>query len=194
MNRRPPQGAISEAPISPNDFRRALSRFGSGVTIVTMHTGQRAHGLTNSAFTSVSAEPPLVAVIIDSGHTAHDILAGRDASFAVNILEQGQAALADRFARLKDDDRFAVGAWTTAVTGAPVLADAVAWLDCVVHDRVRAGTHTVFFGEVRASGVPALDAAPLVYWNRGYRSIESPRPQSPAGPAARRRPAAGRCQ
>ncbi len=52
-----------------------------------------------------------------------------------------------------------------------MLADAEAWLDCTIHDRFPAGTHTVYLGEVQASRVPEPDAAPLLYWNRGYRHI-----------------------
>ena len=82
--------------------------------------------------------------------------------------------MANRFAFVKDEDRFAVGDWTTAQTGAPVLADAVAWMDCTIHSKHRAGTHTIYIGRVRAAGVPRPDEAPLVYWNRSYRQIADP--------------------
>lgn len=157
--------------VSADEFRSTLCQFSSGVTIVTVKVGEQVHGLTVSAFTSVSAEPPLVAVMIDSRHTAHALLEEPGAVFAVNILKEDQSHLSDRFATLKDGDRFAEGSWTTAQTGAPVLEDACAWLDCTIHDRARAGTHTIYVGEVRATAVPDPDAPPLVYWNRGYRRI-----------------------
>jgi len=65
-----------------------------------------------------------------------------------------------------------VGDWQTAVTGAPVLADALAWLDCTIYGKYRAGTHTIYVGEVQASNVPEPDIAPLVYWNRDYRALD----------------------
>ena len=79
----------------------------------------------------------------------------------------------NRFA-FSQEDRFAMGDWTTAVTGAPVLSDALAWLDCTVYSRHTAGTHTIYIGEVQASKVIEPDAAPLVYWNRAYRSVIEP--------------------
>ena len=155
-----------------DEFKDALRHFTSGVTIVTLRSGEATHGLTVSAFSSISADPPLVAVAIDQGHQAHDLLEADDTVFAVNILGQDQRDLSDRFAWLKDGDRFAAGDWKTAATGAPILADALVWLDCTIHDRVRAGTHTIYIGRVRAVGVPRPEEAPLVYWNRGYRRLE----------------------
>lgn len=157
--------------ITSEEYRDALRHFPSGVTIVTIKAGEKKHGLTVSAFVSVSPEPPLIAVMIDQRHHAYPLLETEGAVFAVNILCQDQEELSNRFAWVKDEDRFAVGAWTTAKTGAPVLADAEAWLDCTIHDRFAAGTHTIYVGRVQASGVPKADATPLVYWNRGYRHI-----------------------
>ena len=79
--------------------------------------------------------------------------------------------LSNRFAWLKDEDRFDEGAWKTAVTGAPVLEDALAWLDCTIYARFAAGTHTIYVGEVQASQTPRADDEPLIYWNRGYRHL-----------------------
>lgn len=158
-------------PISSEDFRNALRHFPSGVTIVTIRADHLRHGLTVSAFASISPEPPLIAVMIDQRHRAYELIEHQSAVFAVNILGQEQEELSNRFAWVKDEDRFAVGRWTTAVTGAPILADALAWLDCTVFAKHPAGTHTLYVGEVQASGVPAPDQPPLVYWNRGYRHI-----------------------
>jgi flavin reductase (DIM6/NTAB) family NADH-FMN oxidoreductase RutF len=158
-------------PVTSDDFRSALRHFPAGVTIVTIRAGDERHGLTVSAFASVSPEPPLIMICIDHRHRAHDLLEQAGATFAVNILRADQRELSDRFAYVKNEDRFAVGDWQTAVTGAPVLADALAWLDCTIYCRQRAGTHTIYVGEVQASRVPEPDAAPLVYWNRDYREL-----------------------
>jgi flavin reductase (DIM6/NTAB) family NADH-FMN oxidoreductase RutF len=159
--------------LAADDFRDALRHFPSGVTIVTLRAGSRVHGLTVSAFASVSTEPPLVAVMIDRRHQAHSILEREKATFAVNVLGHDQTDLSNRFAWLKDGDRFAEGNWEEAVTGAPVLADAVFWLDCTIFQRVAAGTHTIFIGQVRASHVGRPDGEPLIYWNRDYRQLDS---------------------
>jgi flavin reductase (DIM6/NTAB) family NADH-FMN oxidoreductase RutF len=152
-------------------FRDAMRHLPAGVTIVTVKSGDQVHGLTVSAFCSVSPDPPLVAVIIDQRHTAYPLLEEPGAVFAVNILGDDQTELSNRFAWLKDEDRFQEGDWETAATGAPVLKSALAWLDCALRERYAAGTHTIYVGEVCASGVPRPDEPPLVYWNRGYRKI-----------------------
>lgn len=163
--------------ISSSDFRNALRHFPAGVTIVTIRQAEEVHGLTVSAFASVSAEPPLIVTVIDNRHKAFDMLERDDAVFAVNILGQDQMALSDRFAWLKEGDRFAEGRWSTAVTGAPILIDAVAWLDCRVHARYPAGTHTIYVGAVHASGVPNPESPPLIYWNRTYRRLDPAAPE-----------------
>lgn len=159
--------------IGSEQFRAALRTFPSGVTIVTMRVpGSTAvHGLTVSAFASVSPEPPLILVAIDHRASAYELLEQEGAVFAVNILAHNQVALSNRFAWVKDEDRFAEGEWGTAVTGAPILKDALAWLDCTIYDRHEAGTHTIYIGEVQASDTPRGEAPPLVYWNRGYRAV-----------------------
>lgn len=159
--------------IESEEFREALRYFPSGVTIVTMLDPEtrKPHGLTVSAFSSVSPKPPLILVGIDHRSSAYKLLEHEDAVFAVNILAHDQTEQSNRFAWVKDEDRFAFGDWATAVTGAPILKDALAWLDCTMFARHLAGTHTIYIGEVQASDVPRADEHPLVYWNRGYRSL-----------------------
>lgn len=157
--------------IKPEEFQDVLRHFAAGVTLVTSKSGDMTHGMTVSAFTSISADPPIVAVVIDQVHNINPLLEGPDASFAVNFLAEGQADLSDRFAFNKDEDRFLVGDWGTAATGSPVLRDALAWLDCTVAGRYVAGTHTIYLGAVQASAVPRPGAKPLVYWDRDYRKL-----------------------
>jgi len=157
--------------IASEEYRDALRHFAAGVTIVTIKAADQRHGLTVSAFASVSPDPPLVCVLIDHKHHAQQLLQEADATFAVNILAEDQSELSNRFAWVKDEDRFAAGRWTTAATGAPVLADALAWLDCRIVARHVAGTHTIYVGEVQAASSPREGKRPLVYWNRGYRRL-----------------------
>ena len=157
--------------VSSDDFKGALRLFPSGVTIVTIRTGESKHGLTVSAFVSISAEPPLIGIMIDRDHRAHELLESDGSVFAVNILGQDQEELSNRFAWTQDEDRFSMGNWSSAATGAPVLDDALCWLDCTVHSRLEAGSHTIYVGEVQACQEPRADEPPLVYWNREYRQI-----------------------
>jgi flavin reductase (DIM6/NTAB) family NADH-FMN oxidoreductase RutF len=158
-------------PISSDEFRDCLRHFPSGVTIVTIKSGERQHGLTVSAFASVSPDPPLIMIAVDQRHSAHALLQEPGATFAVNILSQDQTELSNRFAWLKDVDRFKAGDWATAATGAPLLQDALAWLDCSIYASHAAGSHTIFVGLVEASQTPRPDESPLIYWNRGYRHL-----------------------
>lgn len=158
--------------IRSEQFRAALRHFPSGVTIVTLRNGEQIHGLTVSAFASVSPDPPLVTVIIDHRHKASTLLERPGTVFAVNFLAQDQVELSNRFAWVKDEDRFQEGRWGKGTTGAPVLEDAVAWLDCRIHSHHRAGDHTLYIGEVMESRVPREGEAPLVYWNQGYRKLD----------------------
>ncbi|MBK8433864.1 MAG: flavin reductase family protein [Chloroflexi bacterium] len=156
--------------ISSEQFREAMRHFPAGVTIVTIKLGEQIHGLTVSAFVSVSPDPPLIAVFIDQRHGAHQMLEQEGAVFAVNILRHDQAHLSNRFAWVQED-RFAEGDWGTAVTGAPILRDALVWVDCTIYGRHDAGTHTIYVGEIQASHVPVPDDKPLVYWNRDYQVL-----------------------
>lgn len=158
--------------IDQRAFRDSLRHLPGGVSLVTSRRGEERHGMTVSAFVSLSAAPPLVAVVIDRAHTINPLLDGDPACFAISVLAHDQRALADRFAFVKDEDRFLAGRWLEAATGAPVLSNALTWLDCRVHERVSAGSHTIFVGAVVACEVPRPDEAPLVYWNRGYRALE----------------------
>lgn len=157
--------------ITSDQYRDTLRHFPAGVTIVTVKSGDQWHGLTVSAFVSVSPTPPLILVVIDHRHTGHDLLERNDAVFAVNILREDQSALSNHFAWTDEEERFTEGRWGTASTGAPILEDALAWLDCTVYSRHTAGTHTIYIGEVQACHVQEVDQKPLVYWNRDYRKI-----------------------
>lgn len=161
--------------ISHETFRDALRHFPAGVTIVTIAAGGERHGLTVSAFASISPAPPLIMVAIDHKHHAHTLLQQPGATFAVNILGADQVELSNRFAWVHDEDRFAQGAWDSAETGAPILTDALAWLDCTIYNHIDAGTHTIYIGEVQAGGIPRPDESPLVYWNRAYRQLTTDR-------------------
>jgi flavin reductase (DIM6/NTAB) family NADH-FMN oxidoreductase RutF len=167
-------------PVDAREFRNALRLFPAGVTLVTIRSGEVGHGLTVSAFASVSPDPPLVAILIDHQHTAHGLLQRPGATFAVNFLGEDQRALADRFAWTAEEERFGAGRWTTATTGAPILLDALAWLDCSIHSQHAAGSHTLYIGRVEACGTPRPETLPLLYWNRDYRRLARD-----AGPPAR---------
>ncbi len=157
-------------PIPSEQFKYVLRQWASGVSIVTMQAEERRHGLTVSGFLSISPEPPLVLISIGQELNSHALLQVSGA-YAVHFLREDQHELSDRFAgRLGDVDRFEGLTMHTAATGAPILDDCVAWLDCRVVATQAAGDHTLYIGEVVAAGVNSADK-PLVYWNADYRRI-----------------------
>jgi flavin reductase (DIM6/NTAB) family NADH-FMN oxidoreductase RutF len=159
-------------PVDPQAFKDTLCHFPAGVTIIAIKAGEQLHGMTATAFVSVSANPPLIGVVIDDRSRAHTLLEEENAVFSVNILRDDQEDLSRRFAFSKED-RFAVGTWTPAATGAPVLGEAIAWLDCTVYARHKAGGNTIYIGEVQAVKIHEniAEMQPLVYYNRCYGGV-----------------------
>ena len=163
----------SETPLVPvdkNQFRTALSRFASGVTVVTLCAADESPlGITVSAFSSLSLEPPLVLVCIDRRAFAHDAFQpGR--SFVVNILGAEQEELSRLFAS-REPDKFRGIGYSPGLDGAPILADVLATLECRLKYAYEGGDHTIFVGEVEQTTVRD-DAHPLLYYRGGYASLK----------------------
>ncbi|HEY1727123.1 MAG TPA: flavin reductase family protein [Candidatus Baltobacteraceae bacterium] len=152
-----------------NNFRDAMRRFPTGVTIVTTLTDGVPYGFTANAFTSVSADPPMVLVCVNREASAHPMIS-RSSIFCVNILGIGQEEIAKLFAdHARRTDRFEGVARRRAATGAPVIDGCLAFVDCRLAEEHSAGTHTLFLGEVLDCG--ATDGRPLGYLNAGYRDF-----------------------
>ena len=156
-------------------FRDIMSNFAASVTVVTSHADGWHHGLTVSAFTSVSIEPPLVLICID--HSTRSIEALRRAEgFTVNMFREGTADVALRFAS-KDPDKFrdlAVRAPVYEGAGLCLPEQSYASLECRSVDSIEAGDHTIFIGHVEHAS--RYDPArPLLYWQRDFRRLSSDR-------------------
>jgi flavin reductase (DIM6/NTAB) family NADH-FMN oxidoreductase RutF len=156
--------------LDPDSFRSVLGRFASGVTVVTVRDAEgRDHGMTVSAFTSLSLTPPLVLICVDRAASMHDVIA--DAShFAVNILSANQEAVSRRFSGIEEHLRFDGIGYTRGQTGAPLLDDVLAHVECRRVDQHPAGDHTIFIGEVEAA--MAHPERPLLYYRGGYAQLE----------------------
>ena len=154
--------------IDPDLFRSVLGRFATGVTVVTTRDDRGDHGMTVSAFSSVSLEPPLVLVCV-----AHDAMMSpvitTAKEFVVNILSEGQEALSRRFSS-KLDDRFAGIGFSRGEHGIVILDDVLAWMECRVVNSYVAGDHTIITGAVERAH--ANDARPLLYYRGGYAQLE----------------------
>ncbi len=148
------------------ELKNAYARWATGVTIVTARAGDSIHGMTVSAFTEVSLEPPLVLVCIDRTSNTQSVIA-EGGVFAVNILARGQEPLAKHFAcKETEDRRFTDFHYETGTTGAPLLAGSVASLDCRLVTAHEAGDHIVYVGEVVE--LRLSDGDPLLFYKRDY--------------------------
>lgn len=155
--------------ISVEDYKAILGSWATGVTIVTARAGEHIHGMTVSAFTEVSLDPPLVLVCADKSSNTHPVIA-EGGVFAVNILARDQEALSNKFASKKDEDkRFEGLDYESGKTGAPLIAGAVASLDCRVDTAHDAGDHVIYVGRVEDCRVS--DREPLLYCRGKYHSL-----------------------
>ncbi|NNC75205.1 MAG: flavin reductase, partial [Acidimicrobiia bacterium] len=153
---------MSESPaelVSPEVFRSLVGSFAAGVTVVTSaHEGESC-GMTVSAFSSVSMDPPLVLVCLTKGKPTTDLIEA-SRRFVVNILSADQREVSDQFAYLDAEERlFSVG-YEPDANGLPVLDGALAHLACRVQRTEEAGDHLIFIAEVEAGDEAA--GTPLV--------------------------------
>jgi flavin reductase (DIM6/NTAB) family NADH-FMN oxidoreductase RutF len=152
-------------------FRRVMGNFTTGVAVVTSRGPDgRPCGLTANSVASVSLDPLLVLVCVDREAASHACIVDGGA-FALSILEVRHELLARRFSEEASAARFEELDYRTEVTGSPVLADALAWLDCRVIDVHDAGDHSIVVGEVLACDARAGD--PLVFFRGEYRRIHA---------------------
>ncbi|MFT3746449.1 MAG: flavin reductase family protein [Pyrinomonadaceae bacterium] len=155
-------------PVSQDEFRRALSCFASGVNVVTtIDAAGELHGLTVSAFCSVSLAPPMVLICIEKTTASH--FAFRESgAFVVNILDESQAALSEHFATPLTD-KFVNVPYRTGIAGIPVLENTLANLECRIRHDFDGGDHSIFVGEVELATV--REGLPLIYFQGGYRNL-----------------------
>lgn len=156
--------------IDPLRFREVIGHFASGVAVVTT-TGPdgRDAGLTTNAVTSLSLDPLLLIVCFDNRSRTLGVV--RDAGrFGVSFLRRGDEAVAATFAsKLPQEEKFAATA-VRREDGVPVLADAVAWMVCDVHELLPGGDHTIGVGAVVAADADE-HADPLLFFRGGWRAL-----------------------
>ena len=148
------------------DFRNAMARFASGVTIVTTRDGEgRAVGFTASAFSSLSLDPPMLLVCLQKDADCYGAFMEAE-HFAVSILARGQGDLARRFATKAIDKWLDTQATPGDRTRIPLIDGAAAQTECVMLDRVDGGDHTILIGEVISAVSTTED--PLLHFNRHF--------------------------
>ena len=156
-------------------LRKTMRIWGSGVTVVTSTLGERRAGVTASSFTSVALDPPSVLVCLQN-HIETYRLIHESGVFGISILKSDQAKLSGQFAGFVElpegADRFYGVETMQQVTGAPLLTQAAAWMDCRLLETHLIGTTGIIIGEVVATG-HIEGAIPLIYHNRWYYDLST---------------------
>ena len=158
------------SPITPAAYIAAVAHHVSSVCVVTTECEGERFGLTATAVSSVSAEPPRLLICVNKSGLTHEKIRA-SGQFAVNVLAEGQDEVGMVFAsRAGAGDRFKTGDWGRLKTGAPILGGAAAAFDCLVGETSDQSTHTVFFGDVVACE-HRLGQDTLLYGARRFRQL-----------------------
>jgi 3-hydroxy-9,10-secoandrosta-1,3,5(10)-triene-9,17-dione monooxygenase reductase component len=159
----------SKPPLSV-DIRTVMRYFASHVTVVTggLDSGE-LFGLTITAFTSVSLEPPLVLFCVRNESSATELFK-KSRRFCVNILAEDQRTIAEKFSLMGEAGRFLDLDYYLGEGGSPIIRGCVGYIDCKITRDLKEGDHTIFFGQ--AVDVRAKEKQPLLYLNRDYRNLK----------------------
>jgi flavin reductase ActVB len=162
---------MNEMSVDPAAFRAAMSRFPSGVTIVTSTDAQgKPCGFTATAFCSLSLEPPLVLVCLANSARCYNAFCAAE-SYVIHFADQSHRDLALRFASKSVDDKFEGGGFVHGSLGHPELDDAVVTLRCRAENVVSGGDHAILIGRVVDVTVRD-DRTPLIHGDRAFGRLE----------------------
>ncbi len=163
---------MPETIVDAVDFKNAMARFASGVTVViTKDEDRRLVGFTASAFSSLSLDPPLVLVCLEKRADCYEAFK-RAPSMTISVLAAEQGDLAWRFATKNIDKFEGTPVVTGEATGLPLIEGATVRLECRMHDRLPGGDHTILVGEVLMAR--STDDAPLIHYNRRFGVFQVP--------------------
>jgi flavin reductase (NADH) len=157
--------------VDPVTFRSIMSAFPTGVAVVTsFDTSGTPRGLTCSALCSVSIDPPLLLLCVNSTSGALQAIRASN-GFVVNFLREGRDSISQLFASASSD-KFSRIRWRrSAITGLPWLEeDTIAHADCRLVSDIEAGDHSILIGVLVSGSAPLSTAQPLLYWQRRYAS------------------------
>lgn len=168
-----PRNIVTDNVASAADFRGAMRHLTGGVSVITAGRGRDITGMTVTSVTSLSVDPPTLIVSINREASSFPLIA-RLGAFGVNILNADQIDIAERFSGkggLKGAERFSGATWTTGVSGVPLLAGALAALDCEVEEILERHSHGIVIGRVREIRNSGRHAA-LAYWHGQYVAVD----------------------
>jgi flavin reductase (DIM6/NTAB) family NADH-FMN oxidoreductase RutF len=156
--------------IDADTFRSVLGRFASGITILTARDKKGGdHGMTASAFCSLSLNPPLVLFCVDHSASMHDLLLSHP-TIGISILSSEQEPYSRRFAA-DENDRFDGIAFSRGERDVVLLDAALAHMECRIVEHHEGGDHTIFIAEIDRATPQATDGRPLMYYRGGYAQL-----------------------
>ena len=151
-------------------FRNVIGTITSGVIVLTTRDNGGDHGMTISAICSLSMEPPMLLVCLNTNSRTQQAVMS-SGQFAVHVLDHQQAWIAERFARPSTRNKFdGVATGPSLLVDVPVLTDALAVVECQVEEAVRGGTHRVFLSKVVHA--EAREGSPLAYFRGKFGRFE----------------------
>lgn len=159
--------------VSADEFRSAMRHLAGGVSVITVGRGKDITGMTVTSVSSLSVDPPTLIVSINRESSSWPLLK-RHGFFGVNILTADQLDIAERFTGrdgLRGADRFAGAEWVTRASGVPLLAGALAAIECEAEDILERHSHAIVIGRVLHAQISSRTAA-LAYWQGQYVAID----------------------
>jgi flavin reductase (DIM6/NTAB) family NADH-FMN oxidoreductase RutF len=159
--------------VAAGDFRSAMRHLAGGVSVITVGRGNDITGMTVTSVSSLAVDPPSLVVSINRASSSWPLLK-RHGFFGVNILTADQIDVAERFTGkdgLKGAERFAGATWTSGASGVPLLAGALAAIDCEAEDIIERHSHAIVIGRVLDLRLSSRTAA-LAYWQGQYVAID----------------------
>lgn len=162
-----------ETRVDVSAFRNVFASVAGAVSVLTVGEGGRRTGLTATSVSAFSAEPPTVAIHVNTSSSSWSAIQSEQ-RFCINVLARHQEAVAHNFAGrggLKGVDRFAGAEWTTLQSGAPALHGALANIDCVLDEAIIRHSHAIVLGRIIALHSETI-TRPLLYWRRAFIGLE----------------------
>jgi flavin reductase (DIM6/NTAB) family NADH-FMN oxidoreductase RutF len=159
--------------VDPGEYRRVVGRFATGITVVTTVFGGVDHAMTVNAFTSLSLDPTLVLFCPEKIARFHDVVTGAD-TWAVSVLGENAEDVSQWFATRGRSLEGQLDGWAFQrgpLTGAPILDEAIAALECRTHAVYEGGDHSIVVGEVLGVSRPDPGSSPLLYYDGGYHRV-----------------------
>lgn len=156
--------------MNSTDYKEALGKLPTGISIITTKFNDQLFGFTASSFTSLSLNPPLILFCLSK--KAGSINAFRqNEKFAISILAENQLAISKHFSSVKQDKFTHIAYQLGIYSNSPLIIDAVCWIECDKVQEYEGGDHIIFVGEVKSTCINN-NLNPLIYFARNYRQLE----------------------